>query len=68
MSAPARDYVFISYSHVDEVWRNRVRMFLKDYVPEGLSTRGVTQRTCCSGEEAGCPQLDGKTLCTFTTT
>jgi len=37
-------------------------------ITTGALSRGVTQRICCSGEEAGYPQLDGKTLCTFTTT
>jgi hypothetical protein len=36
MSVPSRDQVFVSYSHRDKKWLDRLRVFLKPYERQGL--------------------------------
>ena len=36
MAVTQRDLIFISYSHRDKVWRDRMRKFLEPWVPDGL--------------------------------
>jgi len=37
MAGRKRDLVFISYSHLDKNWLERVRVFLKAYERKGLN-------------------------------
>ena len=37
MSGPPRDLVFVSYSHLDKKWMDRLRVMLKPFERQGLN-------------------------------